>query len=230
MFSLTEIQWESGAGSISGGHAPAWGGWESPEKAGLEDGTEASPWQHTSAALSTGAAAGWPTSPGKIQGPLCKDKPAAGKASTCEARAGTSALRARGQNWTKTGRGGTAGAGTPELEEQIQQILCLQACRAGREKIPCTHTRHTHMQCGGPAPTVNISSTILALFTFCMNDNKHASRFYCIFSRRLMVSALRIVPALKQRGIEVWSKPQRWRRTGGRKSSFLRDIQREIYN
>lgn len=41
------------------------------------------------------------------------------------------------------------------LEVWIQQILCLQACRAGPTKILCTHTvHHTHVLCGGLDPHI----------------------------------------------------------------------------
>lgn len=63
------------------------------------------------------------------------------------------------------------GAGTPELEEWIQQILCLQARQRELDRPRhCAHAHHARTPCGGLDPTLIISSTILALYTFCRND------------------------------------------------------------
>lgn len=128
-------------------------------------------------AVSRKAAEGW-TTPGKVQGTLCKDDPAAGKVNTCDACAGTSAPRARCQYWTKTWSD-HSGLGFPSWRSgSSRSSACSMQSWTGKDTV---HTYTIHTYCVEfLTPTLTVSSTILALYTLCMKD-KNAQAVFILF-------------------------------------------------
>lgn len=124
-------------------------------------------------------------------------------------------------------------AGIPELEEWIQQVLCLQHAELDRQRH-CAHIYHTHILCGVLDPHTDCLeydfSTILCVWRIKMHK-----LFLFYFFQKINGFCLEncaCTQAAQNRGLNQTAKVEEDRRwdKGWKESSFLRGTQRQKHN